>query len=932
MTRRFCVRQKLLRLVTASIAVAVAVALGMRGEAHAQAYSWGGAGSSTTTNDYNSATNWSAPPAGAPPTAAGQTAQFGNLGSGTVVVAGAVTPDAWTFTAGGQVYVISGGSVTFGTAAGLTDNSSNDVTVRNNISGIGGVANAGTGTLTLTGTLFYTGLTSVTGGSIVLGDAANSVTLPGNATVNGGNLAVANGSLGAGTINVTGVSVVVGLTAGLRATAGSATINDAGTVAFQNSGSAGTSQITVTGLIDFTDTSTADNSVISVTAGGIGQFRSAASAGNSTITIGNTSSLTFAGNASGGTSRVIVDAGGQVDISLVNTGVTTGSIEGAGDIFLGSANLTVGGNNLSKTFSGTLQDGGVGLGTGGSLTKQGTGTLTLSGTNTYTGATTVNGGTLSVNGSIATSSGVIVNSGGILGGTGTVSSTVINSGGALAPGNSIGTLTVNGNLTLSSGAVYSVEVSPLAADRTNVTGTATLAGTVNAAYAPGSYISKQYTILNSTGGIAGTFSSLSNSNKPANIGAALRYDANNVYLNLTLIYSALGALGTNQTNVANALTGYFDRAAGIPAAFTNLSANGLSQISGETSVGVQQAVFQGADLFMSTVFDRVLTEPTAKEGGGTMTGVTAYADGGNGPRAASEAYAAMTPRYRKNNDFEGRWRAWATSYGGYARVSGDTAVASHDTQSRVYGIAAGAAYDVSRDLKLGFAMGGSGSSFSLSESFGSGRADSFSLALYGRHEIGLGYVAAALGYAWHDASTNRTVSVAGIENLYAAFHPQMLTARVELGRRYVLHGFGVTPFVGLSTDTLFLPSYTESAASGSSQFALSYESHRASATRGEFGARLDRVVSVGGQRFNLRGKAAWAHEWAAGREATATFVGLSGATFTIYGTGLAADAALVSVGADLELGPGWMVSSNYEGEFSRRSAANAGKLGVRYRW
>jgi hypothetical protein len=37
----------------------------------------------------------------------------------------------------------------------------------------------------------------------------------------------------------------------------------------------------------------------------------------------------------------------------------------------------VGGNNLSTTFSGVLQDGGLGAGIGGSLTKTGTGTLTV---------------------------------------------------------------------------------------------------------------------------------------------------------------------------------------------------------------------------------------------------------------------------------------------------------------------------------------------------------------------------------------------------------------------------------------------------------------------------------------------------------------------------------------------------------------------------
>src|SRR5262249_16225657 len=77
-------------------------------------------------------------------------------------------------------------------------------------------------------------------------------------------------------------------------------------------------------------------------------------------------------------------------------GVTIGSIEGNGNVFLGANNLTVGSNNLSTLFSGVIHDGGPSGGTGGSLTKIGTGTLTLRGRNTYTGTTFVNDGTLTL--------------------------------------------------------------------------------------------------------------------------------------------------------------------------------------------------------------------------------------------------------------------------------------------------------------------------------------------------------------------------------------------------------------------------------------------------------------------------------------------------------------------------------------------------------
>ena len=103
------------------------------------------------------------------------------------------------------------------------------------------------------------------------------------------------------------------------------------------------------------------------------------------------------------------------------------------------------------------------------------GATNVTGTNNFTGATTVNGGLLSVNGT-SMGSVVTVNAGGTLGGNGTVGNTTIKPAARWRPAIRSVTLTVVGNLALTAASSYMVEVSPAGADRTNVTGTATLGG------------------------------------------------------------------------------------------------------------------------------------------------------------------------------------------------------------------------------------------------------------------------------------------------------------------------------------------------------------------------------------------------------------------------------------------------------------------------
>jgi autotransporter-associated beta strand protein len=460
-----------------------------------------------------------------------------------------------------------------------------------------------------------------------------------------------------------------------------------------------------------------------------------------------------AANAFAPGSAFMVASGATLDLNSFNQ--TIGSLAGAGSVTLGAATLTTGGDNTSTTFSGTIS------GTGG-LTKIGTGALTLTGVSSYTGATAVNAGTLVVNGSIANSA-VTVNSGGTLRGTGSIGGLTVGNGGTLSPGNSIGTLTVQGNLVMATAAAYIVEVSSSNADRTNVAGTASLGGTVQATFLSGT-VARAYTILSAAGGRSGTFNALTTTNLPANFTASLSYTATDVILNLTAALGALTTLGgpnapsacafsINQCNVANALNAFFNNGGALPPAFVNIFGltgvnlgNALSQLSGEAATGAQQAAFQLTNQFLGIMLDPFVDGRSGVAGaGGPALG---FAPGREElPDDIALAYAKLLKAPPKPASFDERWTMWGAGYGGSNRTSGDPAVVgSHDLAARAAGGAAGFDYHLSRDSVVGVALAGGGTDWSLAQGLGGGKSDAFQAGVYGATRWGPAYLAAALAF------------------------------------------------------------------------------------------------------------------------------------------------------------------------------------------
>jgi uncharacterized protein with beta-barrel porin domain len=645
------------------------------------------------------------------------------------------------------------------------------------------------------------------------------------------------------------------------------------------------------------------------------------------------------------------------NLTVINSGTIAGGlsgdtvpVQGSPIVFTGGTNVleiqagsSITGNVMAFSAADTFRLGGTSnasfdvsqIGAQyqgfGQFAKVGTSNWTLTGSNLAALPWTVQQGILSVNGSLANST-FTVDSGGALGGTGRVGTTMIN-GGMLKPGNSGGTLNINGNLTFTAASTYLVEISSTGAARANVTGTATLAGAgVVTSFAGSSVVQHQYTSLNATGGISGTFNP-SVSNNLTLLAPTLSYDANNAYVNF--VFAAPSNLNANQRNVADLLGNVFNSSGSLPLALAALTPAALTQISGESATGSQQTTFDAMKMFFGTMLDPFNRSTTPAPGGGSSGyasegDASAYAsDGRRRTSAERDAYAMFTKA--PPAVFEQRWSVWAAGFGGSQTTDGNATVGSNNTTSSVYGTAVGADYSISPFTVAGFALAGGGTNFNVAGS-GSGHSDLFQAGAFIRHTVGPAYISAALGYGWQDITTNRTVTAAGTSQLRAQFDANAFSGRLEGGYRFVTPWMGVTPYAAAQFTTFDLPGYAEQAVVGSNAFALAYGAKDVTDTRSELGLRADKSFAMTDGILTLRGRVAWAHDYDPNRSIASTFQSLPGASFVVNGAAQASDSALVTASLEKKWLSGWSAAATFEGEFSDVTRSYAGKGVVRYAW
>lgn len=439
------------------------------------------------------------------------------------------------------------------------------VTFGNLVSGTGGVTQQGPGTVTLTNAESYTGGTTILSGTLALG-VLGSISSSSAVT-----LASTNGSGGFGALDVSA--------------AGNQTVNNLSSAWFNSSGTAGAS------VVLGGNTLTANATSATVFDGAISGTGGLAKTGTATLTLAGTNSysggttisagtLALGGQASSAPAATVGTLGSgpvtdnanlaftepnAVTFSNVVSGTGTVTQVGPGTVTLNTTNFYSGGTTIT---AGTLALGGSAVGTLGSgavtdngtlaftqpsavtftnaisgtggVTQSGPGTITLNSASTYTGPTEVKTGTLivgSIQGNGATVGGSVqVDAGATLAGYGSLGVTVsdppmlVNNGTVIpggVSGNAPGTLTVSGNYMQGGGGNLLIAVTPTQASKLQVGGTATLAGTITFAYAPGTYVPTTYTVLTSTGAISTRFGTVAEQGSvPTGLTRTVEYEAN----------------------------------------------------------------------------------------------------------------------------------------------------------------------------------------------------------------------------------------------------------------------------------------------------------------------------------------------------------------------------------------------------------------------
>ena len=272
---------------------------------------------------------------------------------------------------------------------------------------------------------------------------------------------------------------------------------------------------------------------------------------------------------------------------------------------------------------------------------------------------------------------------------------------------------------------------------------------------------------------------------------------------------------------------------------------------------------------------------------------------------------------------------WAQLIGNWQRQD-----ATDDTTAvrlRTTGLFVGADHALGAGWRLGGALGYTDSQLRTKGTADRGGIDSYSALAYGgkAFEAGPGTLNLMLGasHTWHDIDTRRRVAVGGLDQtLRAGYRANTTQVFTELG--YTLApGSGLTlePYAGLAWAGLRSRAFQESGGSA----ALSGTRQATRTTTATLGLRAAQSLQMGPLQGSVTAGAGWRRAFGDLRP-TSTLAFDTGSAFTVTGAPIARNAALLEAGLQAQAGRNATVALNYAGQLGAGSRDHSATLS--WRW
>lgn len=763
------------------------------------------------------------------------------------------------------------------------------------IDGTAGLIKAGAGTLVLNANNNYTGDTQITGGTLLvdnddaLGDSSSNVQL------NGGVLGISGTAY---TATARGIS--------LGANGGGFDIQDAGNTFTVSQSLGGSGSLIKRG--DGTLLLSGGNSYSGGTLlqGGtlIGDSASLqgniASSAGTTLQFNQTGAGTFAGNYSGSGS-LVKDGSGSLTLSGNNTftggtSVVAGWLIGSSVSLVGDIDVGVNGElEFSQAFDGIFN--GLLSGTG-DLIKSGTGSLLVVDNQNFSGTVQINGGTLLVGDASAQThrldANITVGSAGQLGGTGWINN--LNNNGTVTPGyDGSGTLNVMGSYTSSLSSRLLVRLISGQSSSLSVGNTAALAGTLQVQNVAYNGDNSSITLVTAANGISGQFDNTVLPNF-AFLNAAVSYSTNAVTLDLSRNGNTLTSIA--ETPNQSAVGGAIERAGSgtLYNAILGLDANeakeAYDQLSGEAFASSVAAMQTTAQMAQQAVLARM-----------RQTCVASAAQS-----CSVQNPLPLMPLALEASD-GAQSAAWAYALGGWGSQDGDSNSArlEHDTSGMMFGYDR----DLTADWRGGVTAGYSNSSAKVKDRSSDMDIDAYHVGAYARYQEKQFSLRAGTLYSWQDVSSTRNVAFTGYnDRLKADYDAHTWQVYGEAGYLLDFEPVNIEPYVNLTHTRYKTETIKEHGGAASLESKIDEPN-----THSTIGVRAAKTLN-----FNkdtavvLRGGLGWQHLYGDDvPEGDMTF-GETGTSFTVQGTPVAKDAAVLEASLEMNVGANSKVQFTYAGQ------------------